>query len=109
MSTQRNLFRQVLLAAARSDVDEHGTFRATDLEVPMTEIVGKPYRVAAFFSPLNKLCSVERGGVLQKVVGHKGRRPRYRFANPLMKPYVLLKAEQGTSPVTKQRQMKLTL
>lgn len=108
LSTQRNLFRQVLLAAARSDVDEHGTFRATDLEVPMTEIVGKPYRVTAFFSPLNKLCSAERGGVLQKVVGRKGRRPRYRFANPLMKPYVLLKAEQA-SPATKHRQMKLTM
>ena len=55
---------------------------------PLRQITGKPYSVENFVYNLGKLSSSERGDVLEKV-GEK--RPRYRFRNPLMKPFILMK------------------
>jgi hypothetical protein len=84
-----SIFPAVLLASAVAPEDEHGTFRATDLVAPMRDITCKDYDVSNFTYNLGKLTTEERGNVLETVGGP--RRPRYRFANPLMKPYILMK------------------
>jgi Cdc6-like AAA superfamily ATPase len=84
-----SIFPLVLLAAALSEVDEHGSFRATDMVAPMCDLTGRDLGVPNFTYNLGKLSSDERGNVLEKVGAG---RPRYRFRNPLMRPYVLMKA-----------------
>jgi hypothetical protein len=83
------IFPAVLLAAAIAGADEYGTFRATDLVDPICRITGKDYTVPNFTYNLGKLSSTERGSVLEKVGTSQ---PRYRFTNPLMKPFILMKA-----------------
>jgi hypothetical protein len=87
-----SMFPAVLLAAALAPQDEYGTFRATDLIEPLGQITGKTtYKVENFVYNLGKLSAPERGDVLERV-GDK--RPRYRFSNPLMKPFILMKGFQ---------------
>lgn len=90
IATKKAIFREVLLACALVDGDEHGTFRATDLEKYVSKIIGKPYATPGFAYNLGKLCLPERGSILEKVGTPK--RYRYRFTNPLMKPFILLMA-----------------
>jgi hypothetical protein len=64
-------------------------FAAADVRDPLSMIMGKPYDIPAFAQHLNDLSDSARGPVLQK----KGstRRFRYRFINPLLQPYVIMK------------------
>jgi Cdc6-like AAA superfamily ATPase len=88
-STRTTLYPQVLLACALADGDEFGFFAAPDVRDPLTRIMGKPYDIPAFAQHLNELSEAKRGPILQK----KGqvRRFRYRFVNPLVQPYVVMK------------------
>jgi len=83
-------FEHVLDAASIVDEDEHGTFRAKDLEDPLNKLTGKDLRTQSFVYNLGKLCRDERGEVLQKVGVVKGQ-SRYRFKNPLLRAYIRLK------------------
>jgi len=83
-----NIFGQVLLACALTPTDFMGTFRATDVEGVLTAIKGKEYKSPAFARHLKEFCDAARGPVLQRL-GTK-HRPRYRFINPMMQPYVIL-------------------
>lgn len=83
-----NLFEPVLLACALAEANELGFFAAQDVRRPMAEITGRDCDVSTFTRHLNEFSSPKRGGVLQKV-GEK-RRYRYRFANPLMQPFVIM-------------------
>jgi energy-coupling factor transporter ATP-binding protein EcfA2 len=89
-SRRETLFPKVLLAAALAPEDEFGTFRASDLLEPLRRITGRAsYSLPSFTYHLGKLCSEERGNILDKLGTQK--RHRYRFANPLMKSFILLK------------------
>lgn len=83
-----NLFAEVLLACALAKKDALGTFAATDVEEPLEKITGKQYGVASFARHLDSFCSDKRGNVLLKS-GEK-RNYRYRFADALMQPYVIM-------------------
>jgi Cdc6-like AAA superfamily ATPase len=72
-------FPDVVLACAVADADEFGFFAATDVRV-RGETDATPY--------LDALASPEAGGLLQR---RGGSRPRYRFVNPLLQPYVLMR------------------
>ncbi len=85
-----NIYADVLLACALTPTDFMGTFRATDVEDVLSAIKGKPYRSPAFSRHLKEFCGTARGPVLQRL-GTKNR-PRYRFINPMMQPYVILHA-----------------
>jgi Cdc6-like AAA superfamily ATPase len=89
LSTRRTLYPQVVLACALAEGDDFGFFAAADVREPLTRIMGQPYDIPAFAQHLNELSSPLRGPVLQK----KGatRRVRYRFINPLLQPYVVMK------------------
>ena len=88
-SPRGNLYAEVLLSCALAKTDELGYFPAANVRGPMTKIMGRPYDIPAFSQHLNDFCDGKRGAVLQKT-GHP-RRYRFRFVNPLMEPFVVMK------------------
>jgi Cdc6-like AAA superfamily ATPase len=84
-----NLYKQVILACALAEPDERGYFPAKAVEFPLTTICGKEYTTENFGQHLKKLCLPDRGKILDQT--GKARRYRYRFEEPLMQPYVILR------------------
>ncbi len=92
-SPQRDtLFSKVLLACALAPRDDLGYFAPADLRNPLQEVVGKKYDIPQYISHMKKFCEGTRGPVLQSE-GEDYRR-RYRFINPLMRTYVVLRGLQ---------------
>jgi len=83
------IFEQVLLACALADADELGYFVSADVREPLSKIMGKPYEIPGFSQHLNKFSDEKRGDVLQKT--GTTRRFRFRFTNPLLQPYVIMR------------------
>jgi len=86
-SPKKNIFAQVLLACALA-ADESGIFSAKDVRDPLRRITKGSYEIQAYITHLDKF-SQSRGPVLRK--GGMKRRFQYKFAEPLMQPYVLMK------------------
>lgn len=84
-----HLFREVLLACALAPKTEMGFFTARGVRAPLSRIMGAPYEIPAFARHLNEFSDLHRGPVLEK----RGttRRHFYRFENPLLQPFVILK------------------
>jgi Cdc6-like AAA superfamily ATPase len=89
-SAQKNLYAQVLLACALAETDELGFFNASDISRPLSEITGKRYGVEYFTRHLKAFCQDDRGKILVRV--GPAFRVRYRFADALMQPFVILDA-----------------
>lgn len=88
-------YAQVLLAAALADTDDRGYFAPADAKEPMARIVGTPQVGATFTRHLNALAEKNRGPVLVKV--GTDRKRRYRFIEPQMEPYVIMRSlREGT-------------
>lgn len=84
------LFKQVLLACAIAEVDEQGYFISAAVREPLTKIMGKPYDIPNFSQHLDKFSSDQaRGPVLERA--GTARRFRFRFINPLLQPYVIMR------------------
>lgn len=83
-------YREVLLACAFTQTDEFGYFTAKDVCRPLTHILRKSATVEGFSRHLHAFADTNRGAVLKKEVIGKGN-PTYRFSNPLLQPYVMLK------------------
>lgn len=81
-------YEQVLLACALAEKDELGYFTASAVREPMSQIMGRAYEIPAFARHLNQFAEPVRGCVLQKT--GESRRYFYRFANPLLQPFVIL-------------------
>lgn len=88
-SPQKNIFREVLLAAALAPTDELGYFAAGDLRQPLQLITKRAYSIDGYMRHLNDFCSEERGMILEK----KGERRKYRFrfSDSIMEPFVVMK------------------
>ncbi len=86
-----SMFPSLLLACAMAKKDEQGFFRPTDVQGPLNQLDDKNYALAGISGNLAKLASEDRGPALQAREFADGRK-RYRFANPLLQPYVLAKA-----------------
>jgi Cdc6-like AAA superfamily ATPase len=84
-----NLFSLVLLACALAETNELGYFAAQDVRDPMQKISGKKYEIPSFAQHLNDFCDQKRGPVLHK--DGMRRRFRYRFVNPLLQPFVIMR------------------
>jgi histone H3/H4 len=80
--------RDVLLACAVADEDEFGFFSPADVEGPLGQIRSQQLEEEALSGELDKLADGEEEPVLQR--GGTGSR-RYRFANPLLQPYVVMR------------------
>ena len=83
------LFGKVLLACALARCDELGFFAPSDIRAPLERITGKPYDFPQFVRHLKQFSSPDKGEVLQ--VAGVSRKRRYRFSNPLLRPYVVLR------------------
>jgi Cdc6-like AAA superfamily ATPase len=88
-SPRENLYKEVLLSAALAEKDELGFFFAGDLRGPMSVVTGKDYDIPAYSRHLYDFCEESRGKILQRQGERK--RFRFRFTNPLMEPFVVLK------------------
>jgi Cdc6-like AAA superfamily ATPase len=88
-SPRGNLYSEVLLACALAETDDLGYFPASAVRGPMSKIMKKPYEIPAFSRHMNDFCEASRGKILQRT-GFP-RRYRFRFVNPLMEPYVVMK------------------
>lgn len=84
------LFKHVLLACAIAEVDEQGYFISAAVREPLTKIMRKPYDIPNFSQHLDKFSSDQaRGPVLERA--GTARRFRFRFINPLLQPYVIMR------------------
>jgi Cdc6-like AAA superfamily ATPase len=83
------LHRQVLLACALTQTDELGFFAPADVRKPFSLVMRQPKEIAAYSRHLPALCHEDRGAVLQSRGGERKR--RYRFSNPLLQPYVIMR------------------
>ena len=55
----------------------------------MSRLMGRPYDIPSFSRHLFEFTEAARGPILNRIGGP--RRYRYRFVNPLMKPYVVMR------------------
>lgn len=88
---KKALYRQVLLACALAPTDELGFFAPADVRRPLNRIVTskpKPYDISNFMGHLKEFCEEARGSILKRE--GTSHRFRYRFADPMMQPYVIL-------------------
>ena len=88
--TEDTLYAPVLLACAFAATDELGRFQQTAVAAPLNKIIpGKNYVASTFALHMNAFTEEDRGRVLQRA--GTPRNYRYRFADPMMQPYVILK------------------
>jgi hypothetical protein len=87
--TPGTMYPHVLLACALAAEDEFGFFAPSDVREPLSRILRKPCKTAAFSRHLERLSSESRGAVLQRYGG--AGTARYRFVNPLLQPYVAMR------------------
>ena len=83
------LFREVLLATSMLEPDEMGFFYPKDVRPCFSRIRRKDCKIATFIKHLNAFCDLKRGAVLHKE--ERTGSPRFRFTNPLLQPYVLMR------------------
>jgi len=88
-SKKNNIFKEVLLACALANTDSLGYFAAVDVRKPLSQIMKASYEIPSFARHLMLFSEESRGAILHKF-GLKHRR-RYRFSNPLMQPYIVMK------------------
>jgi Cdc6-like AAA superfamily ATPase len=82
-------YEQVLLACAMAATDSLGWFYPRDVRGPLGRILNKPCKIEAFARHLHSFSGESRGHVLIK--DDLSARPRYRFENPLLQPYVIMR------------------
>jgi Cdc6-like AAA superfamily ATPase len=86
-------YTQVLLAAAiaaYTNGDALGYFQPSHLVAPMTTILGRPEEIAGFNQHLSQFAEPKRGSVLHREGGPRAY--RFRFAQPLLPPYVIMRS-----------------
>lgn len=90
-SNRKTLYKEVLLACAMADKDDMGSFGAPDVREHLRKITDTDYDIPAFSAHLKDFSSEDgtRGRILQRI--GTTRRFRYRFRDPLMPPYVVMK------------------
>lgn len=84
-----NLFKQVLLGCALARTDEYGFFTPTNVIEPLNSILHEHRRHAHFDRHLREFVSDKRGAVL--IRRGDERQYRFRFNDPMMQPYVIIK------------------
>jgi Cdc6-like AAA superfamily ATPase len=83
------IFRQVLLACALARSDDSGAFSPTSVIQPLSAILRKSVQHANFQRHLTEFISDSRGSILAR--RGKERQYRYRFSDPMMQPYIIIK------------------
>ncbi len=84
-----NIYKEVLLGCALAKVDDLGYFTAASVRTPLRLLSGTSYDIPNFARHLKEFSEPIRGQILDRV--GTSRRLRYRFVNPIMKPYVVIR------------------
>lgn len=92
-SNQDNFFQQSLLACALAKTDDEGFFTANDIVEPYSAIMKERKRHAHFEKHLRRFSSAEGGNILVKRGGD--RQQIFRFRDPMMQPYVIIRGIQS--------------
>ena len=82
------LFHQVMLACALAPKGPLGHFTAGAVREPMSHILGEDVDISKFNRHLNAFAGEKRGRALEK--SGEERSWYYRFADPLLQPFVIL-------------------
>ncbi len=91
-SNRETIYKEVLLACALAKRDEKGTFGSADVRDELHAITGTFRDLPAFAQHMNDFSGTgRRGGVLDKI--GETYRYRYRFHDPLLQPYVLMRGQ----------------
>ena len=84
-----NLFKEVLLSCALAQTDESGFFTPTNVIEPLNSILHERKRHAHFDRHLREFISERRGQIL--IRRGDERQYRFRFNDPMMQPYIIIK------------------
>ncbi|WBY06680.1 ATP-binding protein [Sphingomonas sp. 7/4-4] len=84
-----SLFKEILLSCALAPADDAGYFAPAAVLTPFEKIRGKPMTIAQYRNHLADFITEKRGSILQRKGEERGY--RYRFRDPAMLPYVLMK------------------
>lgn len=99
-------YRQILTACALAQADESGYFIPKQVQQPLSAILGKTIGIDGFNDNLKDFTELRRGSVLQRV--GVARIYRYRFKNPAMQPFVIMKGiEDGFLDESAKRALSL--
>ena len=92
---EETLYEPVLVACALADADELGRFQQSSVTAPLAEIAPRqpPYTPTTFAFHMNEFCEEKRLKILEK--SGEARNLRYRFSDPMMQPYVIIRALQS--------------
>jgi hypothetical protein len=87
-------YQKVILAcaaASSSAKDALGYFHPADVVAPLSAILGRSnVSIATFQKHINEFCEAERGPVLER--SGLARAYKYRFPDPLLPPFIFMKA-----------------
>ena len=84
-----NIYKEVLLAAALTQVDELGYFPPVGLRRTLAQLLKRDDApVSLYGQHLKVLCEDERGKILEQT--GTSRKYRYRFPEPMMQPFILM-------------------
>ncbi len=84
-----NLYREVLLACAQAYVDERGYFTASAIRGPYSAILQREVSIPDYSRHLGEFTKPDKGPAL--IREGKPRSYQYRFAEPLLRPYTILR------------------
>lgn len=84
-----SLYKEILLSCALAASDDAGYFLPAAVLVPFEKVRGKPMTIAQYRGHLAEFSADKRGMILQRI--GEERSYRYRFRDPAMLPYVLMK------------------
>ncbi|MGO9422764.1 ATP-binding protein [Roseiarcus sp.] len=84
-----NIYREVLLACALAEVDEHRYFSLAAVKEPLSLIRDAPCEPLAFARAVKDLSEPGRGRILHRL--GEGYRLRYRLFNPILRPYIIMR------------------
>ena len=88
-SKSHTLFLDVLYSVGNAEVDEYGCSSKRDILDALYNITGVEHSMQKINYYFNQLCRQERGEILIKI-GEKNN-VRFKFRNPMMKAFTLLK------------------
>ena len=109
------LYEPVLLACALALTDPLGRFQQSAVAEPLSKIFpDKNYRATTYAFHMNAMCTDDRKRVLERLGSEANF--RYRFADPMMQPFVILKGladgritDEIAGVFTNRRQLKLSI
>lgn len=84
-----NLFKEILLACALAKADDAGYFAPAAVREPLEKLLGRAMTIAQYQNHLGDWHTHKRGNILQRT--GDPRAYRFRFAEPTMQPYVLMR------------------